>query len=164
VVLAAIVAGLGTIFGSYIGAREAQSGESERQSQRLDEEVKGAARVLAIELLAANNQMSVIANDRFYRPFDSRYRIELPTGDLKLVASRLTTEQYAAILLALNSTDGLETFIRTQKRAGKHRLDARAVRLVRADQKSVADALVALQDLAGIEENDLIFAPYTGTP
>jgi hypothetical protein len=160
--LAAIAASAVTGFTQLRATETAVSAETRREREREDTDATGAARLLASELLIAANYMLIMEGDRLYRRLDPKYRVEVPGDDIRLLFSRLTPNEWGAITIALFNVQGLETFVRSRIGDGKRHLDRRAVRLVRGDIRSVADAIETLKRVAKAEDLDLPVVFYGG--
>lgn len=89
--------------------------DTEREQRREDVRATGAARMLITELITASDDMIILRHDRIYRPLGEGYRIDVPAEDMRLIYSRLTPNEWGAVLLALHNVAGLKTFVRADQ-------------------------------------------------
>lgn len=162
-VIAAFIGAVAVVAAAWVASdrtasatTEAIRAENERNAARLDSEARGAARVLASEFFLAAKEMGDLALDGYFRPFDETYRIEIPQEDLRLVASRLSREQWTAIYLAMSSVQGLERYVRIRARPdnplSRRPLSRHTLTLVGSDMEFVGEAIGALSGLAQLED------------
>ena len=85
--------------------------ENERTAERLEADARGAARVLSSEFFLAAREMWDFAMDGYFKPFNESYRIETTQEDMRLIASRLSAEQWRYVNLAFSSVQGLERYV-----------------------------------------------------
>ena len=77
------------------GTEHLQRQQDRREDRREAAQARGAARVLYAELFHASTQMAILASDRIYRRFDPSYAVEIPPEDRRLVAAKLSGDQWA---------------------------------------------------------------------
>src|SRR4051794_30924678 len=69
--------------------------QQDRREDRLTAvQARGAARILFAEFEQATFQMAVLRSDRLLRRFDPTYRLNIAQADVRLIASKLTGEQW----------------------------------------------------------------------
>jgi hypothetical protein len=130
-----------------------QDQQNERDDRRVErQETRDAlasARLMTAELLASEGQMLVLRNDRYLRPFDETFAVEVPAGDLHSIAAELKDpERWGAVLLALTAVDQLQTFVNTLLERGRQRLTKGELCYLDYDIYNVRLAADALADLA----------------
>lgn len=148
VVLGAVIAGVAGLVGPFVLQRV----EDRREDRREAREVRAAARLLFAEMYQSGTQTAILANDRILRRFDPSFRVEMRPEDMRLVASKLDGERWGAVLNAITSIEGLETFVNTQLERGRRRLSKGEVCYALIDLRAVrlaAEALAPLADAPG---------------
>jgi hypothetical protein len=104
---AAIIGGVVVAVGNYFVTVKAEQAETERAERRLEEEARGAARLLITELLTAHTYTNTaLEQGSFFGPVPEEYKIDVPAADLRLVQGRLSPAEYNQVAVALESVNG----------------------------------------------------------
>jgi hypothetical protein len=152
---AVVAAGVGGYL-AYSGARDAVREENRDAARRLDAEARGAARILSAEFFIAAKEMSDFAADGYFHPFGSEYDIAVSQGDLRLIASRVSTDEWTKIYLALSSVQGLERYVRLRSRPqhplSRQPLSRHTLTMVKVDMDFLGEAIAALSGLADLND------------
>lgn len=154
--LAAVLAALVVGYFTASASRDAAEEETARVTDQRAAEAKGAARILISELLVTGYEMIDWAADAYMKPFGPAYPIAVPKDDLKLVASRLLTDDWRKVNVALSNVEELRRYV-LHRSAPERPLAARplsrqSIELVARDAGSLADASFALTDLAEMDD------------
>lgn len=149
-VIASLVGVSGTAFLQHQqNAREDRLEKQERRKERRAENlsVRGAARMLYLDLTEAAMTMTILGNDRFLRRFDPSYDVELRPESLELIAARVSGEQWGSVVAGLSNVQQLKSFVNTLIERGRHRLTRGEVCYVRHDLRSVLLATHAIAEV-----------------
>jgi hypothetical protein len=158
-ILGAVVASIIAAGAGIVGPLSLQGRQDRRDDRRENVAARGAARLLFGELLDAQEQMVILANDRILRRFDPSYPISLPPEDMRLIYSKLAGEDWGSVQAALANVAALQTFVNTQIDRGRKRLTRGEACFARIDAKSIRVAAGGLADLADAPGRDT--APQT---
>lgn len=151
-VLAAAVAGYWAGHATEASVRQ----QTAFEQSRLDEQARGAARVLLNELLISQNEMGDLVMGCAMKSLGREFTVEIPHDDLRLIASRLDPSQWSRVNAALTNLVELGRYIRERASPG-HPLAGRplsrhSVYVIGRDNESVRLAHDALGQLAGLPE------------
>jgi hypothetical protein len=96
-IITAVAAVFAALAGSYVGSNLASSATRDVMRQqiaqedlRVDAEARGAARILVAELYTAAKEMKDLGLERYFRPFNDEYRIDIAQPD---PPNRIPTQQ-----------------------------------------------------------------------
>jgi hypothetical protein len=157
--LGALITGFAAVLAAgaaaYFAAQatvESTKAQISQETELLDTQAKGAARVLLNEILTTQNEMADFAWNAFMSPLGREYPIEIPKDDLRLVASRLSTLEWTRVNVALMNAEELGRYVRERSRpehplAGQP-LSHHSVNLIAQDLNSLALAAQGLRALA----------------
>jgi hypothetical protein len=148
-----VAAALVTAYATTRGPQILQHEQNRREDQRELAQARGAARILYGELEQAAFQIQVLGSDRILRRFDPSYEIAVEPGDMRLVASHVSGDEWGDISITLSNLAGLETFVNTLIERGRHRLTPGEVCYLRQDVHAIFFASKALAKLAGAPGN-----------
>jgi hypothetical protein len=151
----ALITGSAVLFGGLIAAGASvattvvsQNGEDERLERRLDEEARGAARVLFDHLITVAAYMDVTAAEkRLSEPIHELSEEPLPPVDLKRVNGRLSADEFAALEGGLGAID---PFLRVVEVGEGQKLDSDGRRSLRRLQEEVEEGAAALLGVADL--------------
>jgi hypothetical protein len=147
--LAALVGGITVAVSNLLVANESQAGENARIERRLDQEAKGAARVLVGRLTTALSYTEAMLEVGQYARDAPRFVAPLPPQDLKLIAARISPGSFSGVDTALRD---ISSFLVLQKAATGNpftQADLRTLRLMEAD---IRKGRQALYGVAGLED------------
>jgi hypothetical protein len=137
----------------HLTARE----QAAREAAETEQRARGAARVLFTELLVSGYAMTDLALSVYWdAPFGRDYPVTLPSGDLQLVAARLSPLGYRKVGVALSNIDGLGRYVAQRaSRAPYHRhpLTRRSLELIARDVRTLnraAEPVARLGKLQGV--------------
>ena len=159
----AILTGLAAIAAAAVAGywpAQASKDAAEEETQRLTEvrsdDARGAARILINELLIASHEAKDLAYDAYMRPLGPNFRISIPQGDLRLVASRLDTSEWTEVNHALSDAANLVRYLKMRSHPA-HPLSGRvlsrhSIQILYDDVSSMGDAAGALADLAELTD------------
>jgi len=146
--IAAIGSGIVVAAASILVAHENQQGENERVERRLDEEARGAARVLMSRFATTSSYASAALQADEYMSFRPEFAAAATTADVKLVMGRLSADEFVSVDRAMTDTT---SFLSLFEVAGGRPLsadDRKRVQRWRHDLNAAEDALVAVADLS----------------
>ena len=142
--LGAVIAGVSGIATTI----ENQKGENERMERRLEDEARGAARVLFSRLFGAVNATEeVLVEDRFMRGTGPYFIAPVSAADLKLITSRLSIEEFDQIDHALRATGAFLTLLHSKAGEKLTRDDRETVHSLGTE---INDGRAALLGVAGL--------------
>jgi len=144
--------GLFLVFGALVallGSVIIEGRQDDRDDRRESAQAKGAARILYVELQEAASQQAVLAHDRKLRKFDPSYRITMRPEDLRLIASKVSADQWGSVSDAIVNTQGLDSYVNTLiDRDGRRRIKPGEACYALLDAYSVRVAAEAVAPLA----------------
>lgn len=154
---------LAAIGGSYVGGSIASSAtrdvvnqQIEHDERRLEDEARGAARVLVAEIYTAAKEMKDLGLDGYFRPFNDDYRVDVAQADLRLIAYRLTSDQWTYVTVALDTVIGLGRYVAFRSRPSHplsgEPLPPHTLALISSDMRVLGRAVSALRPLADLED------------
>jgi hypothetical protein len=147
--LATLVVGVLALVGIGINAYITLSEGKRRE----DTQARGAARVLISELFVAGHDIRDLGNERLLRRFADEYPVDVPPGDLRLIASRLSARQWNRVSVALSDLANLRRLVqRRLQREGPGPLPWEFVRYASEDLAANCLAQRALLDVAEFED------------
>jgi hypothetical protein len=166
VVAAAAITGVATFFGTYVGTVKTQNAENNRIEARLRQDAKGAARLLVLDLVQANDFLeAVLRQDIEPEAVPREVGVRLSLSDLKLVESRLDPVQFNTVSAALDKLGAfLSQFRRTTRAFGRPHLRRATRRQITLVGGLVDRAVAALLPLADAENTPLAQPGRTLTP
>jgi len=96
--------------------------------------------------------MRDLAGEGRLRRFGSEYPIDIPTDDLRLIASRLDGGEWNDVSVALSTVANLERLVRRRlERVGPGRLPPQIYEDVAIDLEELCRAQTAVKELAQVE-------------
>jgi AcrR family transcriptional regulator len=146
--LATLIVGVLALVGIGINAYITLSEGKRRE----DTQARGAARVLISELFVAGHDIRDIVRERLLRRFADEHPVDVPPGDLRLIASRLSGRQWNRVSIALSDIANFRRLVeRRLEREGPGPMPWEFVRYASEDLAANCLAQRALLDLAEFE-------------
>jgi hypothetical protein len=152
--IALITAAAGLLGGAVAGATgvlttvETQKSENQRVERRLDEDARGAARVLFSRFnVGIRAAEGVLYERRYVRGAEGVFVAPVSAGDLKLITSRLSVAGFEDVENALRATVSL--FAQLNKRGGA-KLESHDRATIRVYQQAIEEGQFALRVVADL--------------
>ncbi len=144
----------GAIAGGVAGGLITYFGDRSLEHERTIATARGTARVLESQLASASVRLEVMIEERRLHPPDAYPPITLSLDDQKVIATRLTAEEWTAVAVAL-------VLLRRESQDDSYDM-RRAISGTRVDLS--AEALGYYRDIAGaVREALYALAPLTGS-
>jgi hypothetical protein len=147
--IAAIGSGIVVAAAGIWVAHENQQGENERVERRLDEEARGAARVLLSRFATTSSYASAALQTDEYMSFRPQFIATATTADVKLVMGRLSADEFVTVDRAMTDTTSFFALFEAAEGRPLSAGDRKRVRQWSRDLNAAGVALAAVADLPG---------------
>jgi hypothetical protein len=145
--IAAIGSGLVVAVASIAVAHENEQGENERVERRLDEEARGAARVLLSRFATTSSYAGAALQTNENLSFRPEYIAAATSADVKLIMGRLSATEFETVDLAMTGTTSFFVLFQVAKGRPLSPDERERVKQWRVNLSAAEQALATVADL-----------------
>lgn len=145
---------VGILITALVGPFLLTTFQNRRDHKLADQRALGATRMLFVNLMSVQEQLHVMQADGKVREFAPEFQISVSGDDLRLIAERLSPEDWGGVMVALERVPADKIYLRTLKEDGHKKLRFMDRCALQSDEVNVVGAAESLADLAQIPKGN----------